>query len=109
MGDPAGLAALRGGRSDRHDHRPGNCPGQATHFILVRYPTGKAGTWCAFLCTGHARSVPLAEPLDQVAAAELADRREQYALALAGRPYRRAVPLQLSAAAAGAAGQGGGR
>jgi hypothetical protein len=38
--------------------------------------------------------VPLAEPLDRVAAAELADRREQYALAMAGKPYR--APVSLS-------------
>ncbi|MBF6558178.1 MAG: hypothetical protein IVW52_18895 [Acidimicrobiales bacterium] len=51
--------------------------------------------WCSFLCAAHANAVPLAEPLDQVAAAELADRREQHALAMAGKPFRRPTPLQL--------------
>jgi hypothetical protein len=63
--------------------------------MLIRYPTRPADIWPVFLCAGHAREVPLAEPLDQVAAAELADRREQHALAIAGRPYRRPMPLQL--------------
>jgi hypothetical protein len=35
----------------------------------------------------------LAEPLDRAATAELADRREQHALAMAGKPYRAPVPL----------------
>ena len=74
---------------------PGACPGPVTHFMLVRYPTGRPGTWCAFLRAGHAREVPLCEPLDQVAADELADRREQHALAMTGRPYRRPTPLQM--------------
>ena len=84
---------------------PGTCPHPTTHFMLVRYPVarpGRRGVWCAFLCAGHAQSVPLAEPLDRVATAELADRRDQHALAMAGRPYRRPEPLQLSAADAGA-------
>lgn len=73
---------------------PGSCPGSPTSFMLVRYP-GDRGTWCAFLCAVHARQVtPLAEPLDQVAAAELADRRTQHDLAMAGEPYRRPAPLQ---------------
>ena len=73
---------------------PGSCPNPPTSFMLVRYPRAR-GTWCAFLCASHAREVvPLAEPLDQVAAAELADRRTQQALALAGKPYRRPGPLQ---------------
>ena len=88
---------------------PGPCHNPATHFTLIRYPTRPAAIWPTFLCRGHAREVgSLAEPLDAVAAAELADRREQHALAMAGRPYRRPVPLQLSAAA-GAAGPGGSR
>jgi hypothetical protein len=36
----------------------------------------------------------VAEPLDAVAAAELADRREQHALAVAGKAYRRPCPLR---------------
>lgn len=73
----------------------GNCPYPVASFMLVRYPTGR-GTWCAFLCSRHAGEVgTLAEPLDQVAAAELADRRAQHALALAlaGKSYRRPAPL----------------
>jgi len=64
-------------------------------FMLVRYPRDR-GTWCAFLCGRHAGEVgPLAEPLDQVAAAELADRRAQLTLAMAGKPFRRPAPLQI--------------
>jgi hypothetical protein len=44
----------------------------------------------------HAGEVPVAEPLDRVAAAELADRRERHALAMAGKPYRSPGPLQLN-------------
>jgi hypothetical protein len=73
---------------------PAACGNPAVSFMLVRYPRPR-GVWCVFLCASHHRDVPLAEPLDQVAAAELADRRAQHALALAGQPYRRAVPLQL--------------
>ena len=39
---------------------------------------------------------PLPKPLDRVAAAELADRREQHAPAMAGKPYRAPVPLHLN-------------
>ena len=86
---------------------PGPCHHLATHFMLIRYPTRPADIWPVFLCTAHAREVgSLAEPLDRVAAAELDDRRKQDALAMAGRPYRRPVPLQLSAAA-GATSPGG--
>lgn len=46
--------------------------------------------------TVHAGEVPVAEPLDRVAAAELADRRERHALAMAGKPYRSPGPLQLN-------------
>ena len=74
---------------------PESCPCPPTSFMLVRYPRDR-GTWCAFLCAGHAREVaPLAEPLDQVAAAELADRRAQRELAMAGEPYRHPAPLQI--------------
>jgi hypothetical protein len=79
---------------------PGLCHYPATHFMLIRYPTSPADIWPVFLCTGCAREVPLAEPLDQVAAAELADRREQHALAMAGKPYRRPVALRLHGAGA---------
>lgn len=73
---------------------PGGCSNPVTSFMLVRYPRDR-GTWCAFLCHRHTREVgPLAEPLDQVAAAELADRRAQHALAMAGKPYRRPTPLR---------------
>jgi hypothetical protein len=69
------------------------CTGAVTSFLLVRYPRSR-GVWCAFLCAAHAAAVPVAEPLDAVAAAELADRREQHALAVAGKPYRRPCPLR---------------
>lgn len=73
---------------------PGDCLNAVTSFMLVRYPR-EGATWCAFLCTAHAREVgPLAEPLDQIAEAELADRRTQHALAMAGKPFRRVAPLQ---------------
>lgn len=73
---------------------PGSCPRPVSTFMLVRYPRD-GGTWCAFLCSRHAGEVgSLAEPLDQVAAAELADRRAQHALAMAGESYRRPAPLQ---------------
>jgi hypothetical protein len=73
---------------------PGSCPHPVASFMLVRYPAER-GTWCAFLCSGHAGEVgPLAEPLDQVAAAELADRCAQHALAMAGKSYRRPAPLR---------------
>ena len=80
---------------------PGPCHHPATHFMLIRYPTSPADIWPVFLCTGCAREVPLAEPLDQVAAAELADRHEQHALAVTGQPYRRPVALRLHGAGAG--------
>jgi hypothetical protein len=35
------------------------CASPVTHFMLVLYPMGNPGTWCAFLCAGHAWSVPL--------------------------------------------------
>jgi len=38
---------------------PGSCASPVTNFILVLYPMGLPGTRCAFLCAGHARSVPL--------------------------------------------------
>ena len=73
---------------------PGSCPHPVVSFMLVRYPHDR-GTWCTFLCSRHADEVgPLAEPLDQIAATELDDRRTQHALALAGKPYRRPAPLQ---------------
>jgi hypothetical protein len=73
---------------------PGRCPHPVASFMLVRYPAG-GGVWCAFLCAGHSREMgPLAEPLDQVATAELADRRVQHALAMAGKPCRPPAPLQ---------------
>jgi hypothetical protein len=73
---------------------PGSCPHPPTSFLLVRYPD--RSTWCAFLCAVHARQVaPLAEPLDEIAAAELADRRTQHALGMAGKQFRRPVPLQV--------------
>ena len=88
---------------------PGPCHYPVTSFVLIRYPTSPAAIWPTFLCSAHAREVgSLAEPLDRVAAAELADRREQHALAMTGQPYRRPVPLQLSPAA-GATRPGGSR
>jgi hypothetical protein len=41
----------------------------------------------------HAGEVPVAEPLDRVAAD---DRRDQHAQAMAGKPYRAPVPLHLT-------------
>ncbi len=74
---------------------PGHCVQQPSYYMLVRYNHERGATWCVFLCAVHAREVaPLAEPLDQVAAAELADRRTQSALAMAGKSYRRPTPLQ---------------
>jgi hypothetical protein len=64
-----------------------------TSYLLVRYPARPRVVWPVFLCSAHAAEVPVAEPLDRVAAAELADRREQHALAMAGKPHRLAVPL----------------
>jgi hypothetical protein len=75
---------------------PAQCSQPVTSYLLVRYPARPRAVWPVFFCAAHAGEVPVAEPLDRVAAAELADRREQHALAMTGKPYRAPVPLQLN-------------
>jgi len=69
---------------------PAQCGQPVTRYFLVRYPARPRAVWPAFLCAAHAGEVPVAEPLDRVAAAELADRRQQHALAMSGEPCRAA-------------------
>ncbi len=72
---------------------PGSCYRPVMMSALVRYPRSRE-LWRMFLCAGHAQQVPGAEPLDQAGEDELADRRAQHDLAMAGKPYRRPRPFQ---------------
>jgi hypothetical protein len=75
---------------------PGVCPRPVAVYVLVRYLRSRQ-VWRVFLCAGHGAEVPAAEPLDDIAEQELADRRAQHDRALAGCPYRRPRPLQPQA------------
>lgn len=72
---------------------PGHCMHLVEVSVLVRYPRSR-DVWLVFLCSRHGAQVAGSAPLDEPAAAELAERRAQHDLALAGKSFRRPRPLR---------------
>ena len=85
--DRCAAATTSSGRTD-----PGPCARFVTGQAFVQFPYDGA-VWRVFLCARHGAQVDGSELLDDVGTAELGRRRNQAALALAGRPFCRPEPL----------------
>lgn len=77
---------------------PGSCHARPVWAGVVYFPAPRPALWWAFACDAHVECLHAPRRLLERDRAELARRRKQRALGLAGRPYER-TPLAVGWAA----------
>lgn len=78
---------------------PGSCHARPVWAGVVYFRYPRPVLWWAFACDEHVECLHAPRRLLDRDRAELARRRAQRALGLAGRPYERTVPLAVGRAA----------
>ena len=78
---------------------PRACAGEVVWAGVVYFPFPRPTLWWVFACDAHVACVHAPRRLLDRDRAELARRREQHALAMAGRAYERSVALAVGRAA----------